>query len=370
MHVHLLLPDLLIPDLLAEKAAASALAGGLVLPGLPALETLMARARRSSMAAYTSAESWLADRYDLPDRTAAAPYSLLGDGGDPGQARWLRADPVHLRADRDALVLADASVFSLAPDESEALAASLSRHFGPSLQFQPATPERWYARMDAGMDKTGLRWTPLALARGKPLAAQLPQGEGAMRWNALVNELQMLLHAHPVNAEREARGELPVNSVWLWGEGELAIADALHSRPWGRVFADDPLARGLAMASGGSAAPLPANASSLLSHSSNSAPESGRVLILLDSLRASAAYGDAPKWMETLEQLERDWFAPLLAALSTGRIGMLTLSCPGLTGPDGQAAGGIEAEVIRSDLRRFWRRRKPLARYVSLESAP
>ncbi len=360
MHVHLLLPDLLIPDLLAEKSAASALPGGLVLPSLPALETLLARARRSSMDPYSSAESWLANRYNLPEPSAAAPYSLLGDGGDPGTARWLRADPVHLRADRDALVLADASVFSLTADEAASLAESLSAHFGPALQFQAATPERWYARMEA---PSGLRWTPLALARGKPLRAQLPQGEGAMRWNALVNELQMLLHAHPVNAAREARGELPVNSVWLWGEGALA-RHASNARPWGRVFAGDPLARGLAMASGGSSAPLPADAASLLSD----APESGRVLVVLDSLRAFAAYGDAPQWTQTLEQLERDWFAPLLAALGARRIGMITLSCPGLTGPEGQSVAGLEAEVIRSDLRRFWRRRKPIAGYVAAET--
>lgn len=368
MHVHLLLPDLLLPDLLSQKAAASSLPGALSLPDLPALEMMIARARRSPMPSSSGAESWLAAHYELPDTSATAPFSLLGDGGDPGQARWLRADPVYLRADRDALVLADATQFPISADEATALCDGLNSHFAPALQFDPVTPERWYARMDAA---SGLRWTPLALARGKPLAAYLPQGNAAMRWNALVNELQMLLHAHPVNAERESRGDLPINSVWLWGEGgsttpteARASASGKATRPWGRVFANDPVARGLAMASGGSAAPLPPDAASLLTH----APDSGRVLIVLDGLRTAAAYGDALQWAESLSQLERDWFAPLMAALTAGRIGMITLSCPGTTGPEGQATRGLEAELIRTDLRRFWRRRKPVSQYVSPES--
>ena len=36
-----------------------------------------------------------------------------------------------------------------------------------------------------------------------------------------MNEAQMILHTHPVNAEREARGMPAVNSVWLWGGGTL-----------------------------------------------------------------------------------------------------------------------------------------------------
>jgi hypothetical protein len=54
--------------------------------------------------------------------------------------------------------------------------------------------------------------------------------------------------------------------------------------------------------------------------------------------------------------LERDWFLPLLAALKSGRIGMLTLH---LCGADSL----LEVETVRSDLRYFWRRRKPLSAY-------
>jgi hypothetical protein len=44
-------------------------------------------------------------------------------------------------------------------------------------------------------------------------------GSGARLIRRLQNEAQMLLHEHPLNAERERRGLLAVNSFWLSGAG-------------------------------------------------------------------------------------------------------------------------------------------------------
>jgi hypothetical protein len=55
--------------------------------------------------------------------------------------------------------------------------------------------------------------------------------------------------------------------------------------------------------------------------------------------------------------LERNWFAPLLAALRAGRIGMVSLHVP-----DG--AEGFSSETIRGDLRRFWRLAKSIEHYA------
>ncbi|MGZ7354524.1 hypothetical protein ACXWRX_09325, partial [Streptococcus pyogenes] len=49
----------------------------------------------------------------------------------------------------------------------------------------------------------------------------LPQGPQGRRWRVLINEAQVLLHQHPLNAERRAKGLPPVNSLWLWGAGRL-----------------------------------------------------------------------------------------------------------------------------------------------------
>ena len=48
------------------------------------------------------------------------------------------------------------------------------------------------------------------------------------RVRRLQNEVQMLLHTHPMNAERESRGALTVNSFWLDGCGPVPEAKTLR----------------------------------------------------------------------------------------------------------------------------------------------
>ena len=78
--------------------------------------------------------------------------------------------------------------------------------------------------------------------------------------------------------------------------------------------------------------------------------EEGVALVVLDAPREA-------QLRERRAAIERDWFGPLLAALKSGRIGMLTLQ---LCGVDSL----LEVETVRSDLRYFWRRRKPLSAYA------
>ncbi len=56
---------------------------------------------------------------------------------------------------------------------------------------------------------------------GEPLRPNLPRGKDARLVERWMNELQMLLFSHPVNAAREERGLPPINVVWLWGYGSL-----------------------------------------------------------------------------------------------------------------------------------------------------
>ena len=64
---------------------------------------------------------------------------------------------------------------------------------------------------------------------GEPLRPNLPRGKDARLVERWMNELQMLLFSHPVNAAREERGLPPINLVWLWGFGSM-IASVAHGR--------------------------------------------------------------------------------------------------------------------------------------------
>src|SRR6267154_2159893 len=257
--------DLYIPDFFSAEEVPPA-------DGFAAAETLIARGRRKRIAS-VSREAWLFGRFGAAKQRdwPVAPYTLLADGGAPERHYWMRADPVHLRVGRDNLVLADSASFDVSRAESEALVETLNRHFGEAMLFYPVRPERWYVRLEKAPD---MQTTPPVAARGAAIDGKLPSGSDAMRFHALMNEAQMLLHEHPVNAEREARGEPALNSIWFWGGGVIAAAKA---RPFSAVVGDDPLARGLALAAGIPARALPKDADSVLA----SLGDEGLALVVL-----------------------------------------------------------------------------------------
>jgi len=334
MNVHLAVPDLFWPDRDTLSAA---------LPGrLAAVETLLARGRRI-LGTPADFESWLLAMWQT---TGAAPHSFVADGGQPGNAYWLRADPCSLRVNRDVVVPVDASMFDLSRDETESLVERLNAHFADrGLVFHPMQPERWYVRVDGPLPHDA---PPLAVARGRPI--EVRPGADAASWHMLSNEIQMALHEHPVNEARERRGAPPVNAVWLWGGGRFT---APAVRPFRRVRARDPLAAGLALGSGAAVLPLPDDARAWL----RSAGGAGVELLVLEGLRAPASYAELGTWRERLAALEREWFAPLVDALRRGQVGMVTLHAIG-------AGGTLDAETTRQDLRYFWRRPRPLASYA------
>nr|MDA8110167.1 hypothetical protein [Betaproteobacteria bacterium] len=296
-----------------------------------------------------SLERWLGDAFGLEENELpAGALSVLAAGGEPGAHAWLRADPVHLRLARDELRLVPADGFHLSREEAEALCAALNGHFRGELDFHALQPERWCARLLAG---EALIETPAPLEiAGANVDAHLPAGPGGARWRALLNEVQMLLHAHPMNEARERRGEPVVNSVWLWGAGRLPAKLAAR---WRSLAADDPLALGLARRAGLAHGPLPASAEAWLAR----LPEDGRHLAVLDGLRAPAGLADADAYSARLQALEARWFAPLLAALRAGRIGMLSVHVP-------DAEEALSVETARGDLRRFWRRPRAVGDYA------
>ena len=332
--------ELVVPALFAAREV----------PHLPALELLLARGRPAREQAL-SLESWLAQTFGLAESSLpAGAITALADGVNAGGPRgdfcWLRADPVHLRIERDRLTLIPSAGFSILRDEAEAFAATLNRHFGDELTIYPLRPDRWclHSAGDIALDASA----PVELA-GQEVDANLPRGPEAAHWHALMNEVQMALHDHPVNLEREQRGEPAVNSVWFWGAGRLPGA---ARGPWHSVTADEPLATGLARLAGLRHRALPATASDWLER----APEDGRHLVVLDALRGALALGGTESHSEQLAAMEARWFAPLLEALRRGRIGMITVRAPD---------AGASHETVGSDLRRFWRRARPLGKFCA-----
>jgi hypothetical protein len=335
--------DVLLPALLPAQTEWRAPA-----PRAPALETLLARGERRLLDTACPL-SWLMQRFAVPavGDWAAGALSLLGDGGRPGDACWMRADPVHLRVNRDQLILADHHHLHLSQAEAEIFTDALNRHFSAEgLVFYPLRPERWYLRIPT---LPAITTTPLSAAVGRPVDPRLPKGPEALAWHRLFNELQMLLHGIAANEEREARGELPVNSLWLWGAGALP---ALPASSHCTVVASDPVALGLARAAGCTAAHPDTGIGAWLSD-----PSRGDLLVFDERLETAAIDERDAAWADALSELERDIFAPLLAALKGGRLDRIRTSTF-------TAGSGFCFETSRAALRRFWRAAQPLSAYA------
>jgi hypothetical protein len=341
MNCHLLIPSLFLPAGAGAEPYRNL--------DLPALETVLARGALTRLPGI-SLERWLAaafriaPQYDLP----LAALSLRGEGADPRDSCWVRADPVHLQLYRDRLLLADSSCLEITKSEAAAMVVALNAHFrADDIEFFAPVPDRWYARLP---DAPRILTTPTLEAAGRAIDGLLPQGEDGARWRRFLNEAQMILHDHPCNAAREARRQLPVNSVWPWGAGRLP--EIPRQSPYAAVWSSQPLATGLARTVGVPERALPQSGGEFLRQAGGGTAERAE-LVLLDTLRG----GEPGTWRTRLAGLEAHWFAPLLAAVKRGTLKALAVHA---LGPDGTCAG----TYTRLDRYKWWRTRRPLAAYA------
>jgi hypothetical protein len=334
--VHLVITDLFLPKDFADEVSA-----GL---SLPASQKLLGRGH-SEILEHAPLEDLLCELFEVPlpaDDTLGdapiAPISAAFDGLAAGC--WLRADPVSLNLQRDQLLLAGVQVGS---GEAAELCASLNVYFaGQGMEFYAPHPQRWYVRLDA---LPLMRTTPLSQVIGGDVRKVLPTGEESARWHQVFNEIQMLLHAHPLNEAREARGEPIINSVWFWGGGSdvVSLQENFQS-----VSSDDVLAEMFATAAG---VPFSAWTKQWRAEDCN-----GKQLLVWTGLRSALQRGDLSGWRTALQDFESRYAQPLWQALRSGKIERLQI--------DALNMDSIRRmQLTRGDAWAFWRRSRSLAEY-------
>ncbi|MEN3353062.1 MAG: hypothetical protein V7640_1220 [Betaproteobacteria bacterium] len=339
---------LLIPHLFWPGETAAPVTQNLE---LPQLTKLLARARCDPLPPITT-EGWICEAFDVARQQdwPVAPLSLAYDGGNVGDGYWLRADPVHLNVTRDRLLLVDNSLFELRAEEAQSLVTTLNAYFAESgLLFHALHPKRWYTKLARA---PAVSTHGISEVAGQDVRHHLPSGAEALAWHRLFNEIQMLLHEHPTNESREARGEPPVNSVWFWGGGTRPAVSARHFQ---RVWSDNVTAIAIGTAAGTHADALPADAETWLKSAAASASASH--LITFDGLASAFAYRDSEAWRTSMMDLENRWLAPLLRALRANRVTCITLVALG-------EKHACRFVLRRSDLLKLWRRRRSLSSYA------
>ena len=306
--------EVIVPGLCGPLPALD----GLETVAQPLVKLLHAMNRTTQVAGY---ERQLAALFgiDSDSAVASAPCSLLGHGLDPGTHRWIHADPVYMQADMDHALLFDAHALAIDEEDSMQLVELFNAHFADDgLSLVRAAREHWFLRLTRG----GIETSHIADVVGRNVNLHMPRGDDASFWRSLLNETQMLFHTSEVNARRESRGLAPINSLWLWGEGNLPVAGDTEIS---RVYADDAFASGLARLHNNPAEALPDEARQL-----NTALQADeRTLLVLKSMYWPANYGDADAWQQEQAVLMQQWLTPLAESAKRNLVELTLYPCNG-----------------------------------------
>jgi hypothetical protein len=352
---------LVLPFALPAPEFASDLARALEAPALAAL--LSRTSSHILVPAHPAArtlphELWLAQTLGLlhggqPGFAAAA---MRGYGLEPGAGTWFIVNPAHIDIARSHLSMADPRHLGLAEDDSRALFEAARPSFedaGYALEYGDAAT--WFMRADdwADMDTA----SPDA-ALGMNLTDWMPTGPRALAYRKLQNEVQMVWFTHPANASREARRLPTVNAFWPWSRTKVtaaasreAVVPAHGSAPPRGTHAEKPKSQGLpaiaAFETEGWLTALATRKLSTLSEITGSATQD--TLLICGNVATAAISADWHGWLQQMQRLESELFAPALSALMRGEIKHLRLVLS-------HRAAHAEFTTTALAQRKFWRR--------------
>lgn len=245
----------------------------------------------------------------------------------PDTHGYLLVEPTNLRADRDRLLIAESALLQIDESEARVLLTRLNQHFSEdNLKFHYLEDELWLLELPEQVND--LLTYPLLDIIGNNIDDYLPQGNNAIAFHRLLNEIQMLFFTEEINQTRENEGLLTINSVWFWDKNYIDLgidyAGLLSNiKNLGRKFQLEALKEHM----------------------------QGNSLILIDQAYYPAVYRDSFAWVKILAELDSKFITPMLKMLKSGKINKIKFYLPYL---------GNSWQIIlrRHDLFKFWRKIK------------
>ena len=277
-----------LPNLaaLAARAQAHLLPDDGVDPQAPELSLSPPHER-----AFARAMGWQADDGRVPLAAWWAARAGLPGAEDPALG-WARLTPAHWQLGTEQVSMLDPALLHLDEAASRALWQAVRELFeSEGFALHWLTPQAWLLSHPVLAD---LACASLDRVVGRNVDLWLPADPRARLVRRLQNEVQMLLYTHPLNAAREARGDLPVNSFWLDACGALPPAGAAE------VFAPPTRPGG-----------------------SGDAPAAGPRVD--DRLRAAALADDGPAWAQAWQALDAQALGPVRQRLRQGQAEQVVL---------------------------------------------
>ncbi len=143
-----------------------------------------------------------------------------GEAGEETRTHsWAYVTPCHWLMGREHATLTNPDALALSEADSRTLMAAMQVYFeADGIRLHYIAPQRWLAEGDVFRN---LPTASLDRVLGRSVDPWLPAGSSGKTLRRLQNEMQMLLYTHPINDARTSQRQLPINSIWFSGTGEL-----------------------------------------------------------------------------------------------------------------------------------------------------
>jgi hypothetical protein len=269
----------------------------------------------------------------------SAAFTLLANGLYDPSRFYMHADPVHLQADIDSALLTPGVALNISDVESSVFCQTLNQYFNQDgLTFLVLNNNAWFV---SSSDEIKLSTTSLLDATGRNINYLLPSGEDAVRWQQILTEAQMLLHAHEQNVARENAGQASINSLWFHGSAELTITE---NSSVGSLCSDRDTLKGFAGHIKCDYLNVPDSVNVYTDYLLSCEAGTRNVLHLAD-LEYLTNYTDVTPWLDQLEDVLDNWIYPLLTFASKNNIKVTLYPC-----------AGKQYHFSKSDALKFWRK--------------
>jgi len=337
---------IVIPDLYLPRELHGASRDDTTFADIPGLQSVARFGARTKLAA--GWRSWLLGYIDRADLEGVAPACIAAVALDPAPAASLAgastpsvtpwvAIAVHLHAGLTRVHFDQRGLLRLMPAEQAILAADFARTFGSSHQTLAALPAGEFLLGTPGIPPLATEEPGRAACR--ELDQVMPTGPAAAPLRRLLAEIEMWLHALPLNEARRSRGEAPITALWPWGAaGRIVRPEQRAPSELPTAFGRDAWLEGLWRLNGAACRALPEHLDEVLSAAAKRA-----ALLVVEvggQLRTDeSSVGGA------LHRLDERFISPALQALRSGAVDGVSVML-----------NDARARIERGSLRKFWRR--------------
>jgi hypothetical protein len=266
----------------------------------------------------------------------ASPPALAPDTHEAHPCtRWI-AMAVHLQAGLSRVHLDHRGLLRVVPGEQATLASDFARTFGSSGYTLAPLPSGEFLLETPGLPPVATHEP--ARCVGGELDELLPTAATAASLRRLLAEIEMWLHAQPLNEARSRRGEPTVTGLWPWGAiGRIVRPERRVQSEVPLAFGEDAWLAGLCRVQGSDCRAPPEDLEEVLA-------AGARASVLLAGV-GGGLHRDEDTVADALSRLDERFISPALQALRRGALAGLSV-----------ILNDIRMQVGRGSLRRFWRR--------------